>query len=135
MSRFLTSAALCATLAFPVAAQALPPINKEPQVYAMFYALGLADEVRKNCPTISPRMIRAFTYLKSIESYARKVGYTETQIRDLAENKAEKEKLRAIIRADLAKRGAKSGSPEGFCQVGREEIAKNSASGRLLKEN
>ena len=135
MTKIFTGAALGLALSFPVVAMALPQIHKEPQVVSMFYSLGLADEVRKNCPSISPRMIRAYTYLRSIESYARKVGYTEPQIRALAENRAEKEKLRTRIRADLAKRGAKAGSPEGFCKVGREEIAKNTASGRLLREN
>ena len=35
--------------------------------------------------------------------------------------------------ADLAKRGASPESPEGYCTVGLEEIAKGSAAGRLLK--
>ena len=49
------------------------------------------------------------------------------------DNKAEKEKLRARIRADLAKRGASPKTPEGYCTVGREEIAKGSAAGKLLR--
>ena len=60
-------------------------------------------------------------------------GLTEDQIEELTENRAEKEKLRARIRADLAKRGATPETPEGYCTVGREEIAKDSAAGRLLR--
>lgn len=116
-------------------ARALPPLHMNDTVIAGFYAIGLADEVRKNCPSISPRLIRAYTYLKSIEKYARDAGYSDAQIEALTKNRAEKEKLRAQIRADLAARGAVPGSPEGFCAVGREEIARNTASGRLLQEN
>jgi len=132
MTKFLTSATLFLALSTAVPAQALAPLHQEPTVRAMFYAVGLADEVRKNCPSVSPRMIRAYSYLKSIESYARKAGYSDDQIRDLTENKAEKERLRVVIRADLAKRGATPGNAAGFCKVGMEEIAANSAAGRLL---
>ena len=95
--------------------------------------IGLADEVRKRCDTIEPRLIRAYNYLRSLERYARNAGYTSEQIEELTDNKAEKEKLRARIRADLAKRGATPETPEGYCTVGREEIAKGSAAGRLLR--
>ncbi|RVT83953.1 hypothetical protein DXV76_09585 [Rhodobacteraceae bacterium CCMM004] len=121
----LTFAALPAT--------ALVPLHEDPQVRSGFYAIGLADEVRKNCPSIDARMIRAWSALRALETYARKAGYTDAQIEALVDNRAEKEKLRARIRADLAKRGATPGNPEGFCAVGREEIARNSAAGRLLK--
>ena len=115
------------------AAAALTPLHKNPIVVNGFYAIGLADEVRKNCDSIEPRLITAFKYLKSLERYARDAGYTEAQIDDLVDNKAEKEKLRAQIRADLAKRGASPKTPEGYCTVGLEEIAKGSAAGKLLR--
>ena len=42
-------------------------------------------------------------------------------------------RLRAVIRADLAARGATPENPEGYCTVGREEIAKGSVAGNLLR--
>lgn len=131
MPKLAILAALLAAIAGPAAAK--PPLHKNDTVRSGFYAIGLADEVRKNCPTISPRMIRAWTYLKSLESYARDAGYSRDEISELTSNKAEKEKLRAVIRQDLAKRGAAPGNPDGYCAVGREEIAADSAAGRLLK--
>ncbi len=125
--------AAAAALSAPMV-RALTPLHQEPTVRSMFYSIGLADEVRKNCPTIEPRMLRAFTYLKSIETYARTAGYSDDQIRNLTENKAEKEKLRVLIRGDLVRRGASPGDPAGYCRVGAEEIARKSASGRLLRE-
>ena len=114
-------------------AEALTPLHKNPVVVKGFYAIGLADEVRKNCDSIQPRLLTAYYYLKSLERYARDAGYTEQQIDDLVDNKAEKEKLRDKIRADLAERGASPKTPEGYCTVGLEEIAKDSAAGKLLR--
>ena len=114
-------------------AEALPPLHKNPTVLGGFYAIGLADEVRKNCDRIEPRIFRAYVFLKSLERYARNAGYSSTQIDELADNKVEKEKLRHEIRADLAERGASPKTPQGYCTVGLEEIAKDSAAGRLLR--
>ena len=133
MRHIFLPAALAALMATP--AVALPPLHENPTVVNGFYQIGLADELRKNCTALSPRWVRAYNYLRSLEKYAREAGYTEAQIEELADNRAEKEKLRARIRADLAKRGASPENPEGYCTIGREEIAKGSAAGRLLRAN
>ena len=111
------------------------PLHENPTVVNGFYTLGLADELRKNCDDLSPRWLRAYNYLKALEKFARKAGYSDAQIEELTDNRAEKEKLRVRIRADLKKRGASPENPEGYCTVGREEIAKGSAAGRLLRAN
>ena len=120
-------------LASAGAADALQPLHSDPTVYGGFYSIGLADEVRKNCDTIEPRMVSAYLKLKSLENHARKLGYSDEEIEAFTKNKVEKEKLRARIRRDLKKRGASPESPEGYCTVGLEEIAKGSAAGRLLR--
>lgn len=133
MSKFFLPAAVAAFLATP--AVALPPLHENPTVVNGFYQIGLADELRKNCEDLRPRWLRAYNYLKSLETYAKDEGYSNQQIEDLADNKAEKEKLRTRIRADLAERGASPENPEGYCTIGREEIAKGSTAGRLLRAN
>jgi hypothetical protein len=122
-----------ASLLLGAPALALQPIHENRTVIGGFYTIGMADELRRKCDSIDPRMFRAYRYLKSLEKYARQSGYTEAQIEELADNRAEKEKLRTRIRTDLAKRGASPENPEGYCTVGREEIAKGSAAGRLLR--
>lgn len=127
----ILAAGLLAVAAGP--ASALQPLHQNPVVLNGFYAIGLADELRRNCDTIEPRFFRAYYYLKSLERYARDAGYTDKQIDQLLDNKVEKHKLRDRIRADLAKRGAAPETPEGYCNVGLEEIAKGSAAGQLLR--
>ncbi len=130
-----SAVAVLAFTLFLQPASALPPLHKDPTVVSGFYAIGLADEVRKNCNSISPRMLRAYNFLKSLEKHALKAGYTKSDIKALEDNKAEKNRLRKQIRAELATRGATPTSPEGYCTVGREEIAKGSMAGRLLRAN
>ena len=120
-------------LAMATPVVALQPLHEDARVLNGFYVIGFADEIRKKCDSIEPRIFRAFTYLRSLERYARDAGYTSEDIDNLRDNKVEKEKLRARITADLAKRGATPETPEGYCTVGREEIAKGSAAGRLLR--
>lgn len=119
--------------AFATPAAALQPLHEDPTVVTGFYWIGLADEVQERCDSIEPRIFRAIGRIRSLERYAREAGYSRDQIRELSDNKSEKEKLRQRIRADLAKRGATPETPEGYCTVGREEIAKGSAAGRLLR--
>ena len=114
-------------------AVALEPLHQNRTVVSGLYAMGLADLVRRNCDDISPRYLRAYNYLKALEKYALDAGYTPAQIEELTDNREEKQKLRARIEDDLAKRGASAETPQGYCTVGREEIAKNSAAGRLLR--
>ncbi len=130
--RHLKIAGLIAVLG-ATPASALQPLHENPTVVHGFYAIGLADEVRKNCETISPRMLRAYNYLRALHKWARKQGYSDEQIKELTDNKEEKRALRARIRADLADRGASPENPEGYCTVGREEIAKGSVAGKLLR--
>ena len=130
MMKYATTLAF---LALATPAVALQPLHEDPKVLNGFYVIGFADEIRKNCDSIGPRIFRAIGYLRSLESYARQAGYSSDDIKELQDNKAEKEKLRQKIRADLAERGATPENPEGYCTVGLEEIAKGSAAGRLLK--
>ncbi len=134
ITRLLAFAMMVAGSALPLAAQQVP-LRENQVVRDGFYAIGLADEIRKNCPDISPRLIRAYSMLKSLESYARENGYTEADVKALERDDAAKDALRAEIREDLSARGATEGTSAGYCQVGREEIARNTPAGRLLKGN
>ena len=131
MRQIIIPAATVLLLGAP--ALALQPLHENRTVIGGFYSIGLADELRKKCDGIDARCFRAYRYLKALEKYARNAGYSDDQIEELTENKAEKELLRTRIRADLAERGASPENPEGYCTVGREEIAKGSVAGRLLR--
>ncbi len=128
----ILAVALSISIPATASASALEPLHENRTVLAGFYAIGMADLLRRNCRDLSPRYLRAYNYLKALEKYALDAGYSAAQIEELTDNKEEKQMLRSRIEAELATRGASAENPEGYCTVGREEIAKNSAAGRLL---
>ncbi len=116
-------------------AQDLPPLHEDRRVKFSFYSAGLADVVRNNCSEISGRDLRGLRYALALRRYAFDLGYTKQDVDDLLANKEEEAKLAARIKRDLARRGATPGNEEGYCKVGREEIAKDSLAGKLLRDN
>lgn len=94
-------------------------------------SVGIAIEISDKCSSIDPRTVRGLGYLSSLKRQARAQGFSDAQINAYIDDKAQKKKLEGQARAWLAKRGA-SGN-EGHCKVGREEIAKNSQIGALLR--
>ena len=57
--RHLTILALVATPLLPLQAQAKPPLREVAAIDDALFDLGIADRIRKNCPTISARMLKA----------------------------------------------------------------------------
>ncbi len=133
--RFLAATAAAFLTSVAGASAAQTSLAEDPTVRQGFYAIGLADEVRRNCPQITPRLVRAYSFLKSLERYALDAGYSRADIDALQDDKEAKEALRDEIRADMAARGASPGNTAGYCKVGREEIARGTQAGQLLKGN
>ena len=126
MAIVLTTALLGST------ALAKPPLREVKPINDGLLAVGLADEIRKNCGSISGRVIKGLFYLKSLEKQARSMGYTRAEIETFVDNRAEKDRLRARGEIYLAQNGVKRSEPETFCVLGRAEIAKSSQIGVLL---
>lgn len=135
LARQICVAAALAGIPLGGLAAAQSALSTDPTVRNGFYVLGFADEIRKNCPQIGPRLVRAYSYLKGLEQYARNAGYSQSQIDALLDDKSSKEALLRQIRSDLAARGAQPGDQAGHCKVGREEMARGTEAGRLLKAN
>ncbi|WP_229672883.1 DUF5333 domain-containing protein [Salipiger pallidus] len=128
----LGALALAAGLsAGPAAARA--SLGEVDAVHQGLLAVGIADEIRKKCDDVSARMITAYSYLNSLKSTARSMGYSDEEIEDYVTSKAEKKKYRAEGEAWLQARGVTLGQSEGYCRVGREEIERGSAIGQLLR--
>ena len=66
MRNVLIAVTTVALMASPVAAK--PPLRDVPAVDDALLDLGLADRIRKECPDISARMIRALSYLNNVHN-------------------------------------------------------------------
>lgn len=128
---------MIATVTTMLATSALanPPLREVKSINDGLLAVGLADEIRKNCDSISGRLIKGVSRLRSIHKSAVSMGYSKTEIETFVDSRAEKNRLKARGRAYLKANGASLNDSASMCALGREEIAKNTAIGTLLYEN
>lgn len=115
------------------AAQARPSLRDVPKVENGLFSMAVADEIRNNCTDISARMLKALSELKSLERYARELGYTKDEIKAYIRSDAEKNRMRAKRDAYLHTQGVVKTDPATYCAAGRAEIKNSSQIGALLK--
>lgn len=130
MHRLMMGAAITMALAHGAAAQS--SLREERDIDEGLYTVGLAHEIRENCPEISARMFRAIGVLRGLERKARDRGYSEDEIRKYLKSDADKERLRARAAEYLEAQGFRQ-TKEGYCALGRSEIAQSSDIGALLR--
>ncbi len=126
----LTFAALLAA----TPALALEPINKEAHINGVLLQGFIADRIADECPTLGPRNLRALNELEKLKNYALKKGYAADEIRAFVTSKTEKARGKADAAAWLIKAGAVEGDAESYCKVGRDQMAKGTLAGSLLKD-
>ncbi len=132
--RALILAAVLVAVSPSLGASGLPPLREVPRIDDGLLAVGIADEIRKRCDGIDARMFRALRTLSDLKSEARAMGYSDDQIEAYVTSKAEKARMKARGAAYLAAHGASLQDTESLCALGRDEIAKGSQIGALLKE-
>ena len=125
----LTSALL--TLAAPALAR--EPLGDDPHIVNSLMSGRVADVIRNECSSISAKMFVVIGKLNDLETYARGKGYTEAEVKAFLKDKTEKDRIKAMAADYLAKAGAKPGDAESYCKVGRDEIAKGTLAGSLLR--
>ncbi|MEM8980200.1 MAG: DUF5333 domain-containing protein [Pseudomonadota bacterium] len=124
---------LCTLLAAPAQAQSLPPLGTQDHVMDRLFAAAVGDEIRKACPTISARLFRVLREARALENWALEKGYSEKQIDAFLESRSERQKLEKRRDAYLLAAGVRSDDAQTYCSLGRDEIAKGSLIGYLLK--
>lgn len=131
--RVLFIAALTGFMA--TSALANPPLREVKQINDGLLYVGLADEIRKTCDGISGRIFKGIGRLRSIHRLAQDMGYSKAEIEAFVDNRAEKNRLKALGKTYLKANGASQSDPQSMCALGRKEIAKQSEIGTLLYEN
>ena len=131
MARLRPTIAVCVALAMAGGARA--DLAEEADIDAGLQTIAAADMIRKRCPEIEARMIRAIGYMRSLAALARERGYSDAAIRAYVEDEAAKDRVEGRARAYLAQRGLGAGEPDDYCRVGRAEIAAGTPVGALLR--
>lgn len=124
---------IVSAVAVGTAGQAKQPLREVAAIDDALFDLGIADRIRKNCPSIHARMFRAIKYVRNLEKEARAMGYTQEEIDAYTDSDADKARLRAKAAAFFEDRGVDTSDPESYCALGLEEIQKESRIGSLLR--
>ena len=95
--------------------------------------LAVADKIRRSCDSIGGRLMRAQSYANQLEQLAAERGYSNDEIDDYINSKANRAAMRERRNAYFASKGASNLDHESLCVLGQDEMARNSAAGRLLR--
>jgi hypothetical protein len=123
---------LLAVIAGGVAAK--QPLRDVKVIDDAVFDVAVADQIRKKCPDITPRIVQAFSLYRATRKQARDMGYTDAEIEAYGDSEAEKARMRAKGEAYLRANGVVASDPQSYCALGRKEIQKASRIGSLLRE-
>ena len=112
---------------------AKPPLREVSEIDDALLDMGVADIIRKNCPDISARMLRAVKMAWDLKGRATELGYSDAEIDAYIDSDAEKARMKARGAAFFKAKGVDTSDPQSYCALGREEIQKSSRIGSLLK--
>ncbi|MDO5643991.1 MAG: DUF5333 domain-containing protein [Paracoccus sp. (in: a-proteobacteria)] len=132
MKKLIATALIAAIWAGAAPAQGLEPLSQEKYINDRLIAARVADRVRRECPSIDARMVKAWNEARALKRYAERKGYSAAQIDAFLDSRAEKDRIYAVAERYLTQNGAVAGNAESFCRIGRAEIAGNSVAGSLL---
>jgi len=127
------AAVVAAGLMIGTTATAKPPLSDVAFVREGIIATGMAFELSEKCGSLRARRLRGLNYLISLRNHAFDLGYTSAEVDAYIDNKAEENRLKKIAYGRLRDLGTQRGNEASYCAVGRAEIAKGSAIGRLLR--
>jgi hypothetical protein len=108
-------------------------LRSNERIYNGLFAVAVADQVRKHCDEIGPRMIRAMAFLHSLRAHANSLGFSDAEITEFIESREEKDLMRAHVMRYFEAKGVVEGQPETYCALGHAEIAAGSQAGALLR--
>lgn len=132
--RMTGPAATLVALAMAGPAAGADSLAQETDINARLVEIAIADEIRKNCETISPRIFTAWARMRALKAEAERRGYTEAEIEAYVTDKDEKRTIRGRSDAYIRAHGAEPNDGPSLCRLGKEEIEKQSPIGALLAE-
>ena len=124
-----------ALMALASPALALEPLPEEIHINESLRAGRIGDVIRKTCPSISARMFTVLGKIEDLKRYATDKGYSREEVEAFLKDSEQKARIKAEAAAYLAEAGAVDGDAESYCRVGRDEIAKGSLIGELLRSS
>jgi hypothetical protein len=133
MNNSILTLGVVSLMALAAPAFAREALNQNAHITDSLVAGRVGDTIRQSCPSISAKMLTAYSKLKELEKYARAQGYSEDEVKAFMKDKTEKARIKALSAEYLKKAGAVEGDAESYCVAGRAEIANGTLAGSLLR--
>ena len=128
----MTGTALVMSVTVAMVPPRAPRHSEETDINNELFEIVVANEIRKECDSISPRIFAALGRMNALKARARKRGYTDAEIDAYINDEAEQQKMRERRNAYLRANGAEPNDGPSLCALGRKEIVKQSRIGALL---
>lgn len=134
MKKIWTVFICAATLTLgPAMAEGKVPLPQEAHINQQLIAAAAGDILRNTCPTLEARTFVVLAKLAELKSYTRAQGYTEAEVKLFLKDKAQKARIKASAINYLQAAGAVPEDADSYCKAGRDEIAKGTPTGSLLR--
>lgn len=130
LAGFLLACSTVAAAASPAAAQ--EPLSQEHHINDSLVQARVADMLRRGCPTLDARMIRAFSEARKLKRYALDQGYSEAEIDAFLDDREQRQRIYREADRYMVGNGVVNGQPQTFCRLGQQEIARKTIAGSLL---
>lgn len=128
------SAVIAALVMTTVAATAsAKSLRDEPTIDRPMLSVAMAIEISDKCPSISARTLKGLNYLWGLKSAAKRLGYSDAEIKSYVESDAEKARMRDLGEAYMRSKGLDPASVADLCTLGSNEIVANTLTGSFLR--
>jgi len=108
-------------------------LAKERDINDGLLIIAAADKIRRACDAIGARFFVARSYIGQLKDMAEARGYSEDEIDAYINDKQEKARMRERRNAYFNSKGASNLDPQSLCVLGRDEIARGTGIGKLLR--
>lgn len=111
------------------------PLNEDVHLENGLLLVSASNQLRGRCDEVSLRFFRSLSFMQSLQSHARDLGYLDDEIDAYLKDKTEKARVKARARRYLESLGADFDDDATFCAVVRQEIATDHGIGPYFRLN
>ncbi|MBF9036722.1 hypothetical protein HKCCE2091_21005 [Rhodobacterales bacterium HKCCE2091] len=110
------------------------PLRTDPEIENGVLIVAIGDIIRDHCPNIEDRRGRSILFLQGLVHQAQSLGFSMSEIQEYVDNPTEKARVEARAAQWFGQQGASLADSDSVCAVARDEIAADTAIGRLIRE-
>lgn len=108
-------------------------LRDDTRVHSELVSASQAYLIDESCPNLTIRRLALVSKALSLRSYAKRLGYSGSEVDAYVNDQTEQARFRVIASALLVEKGAVTGNTASFCDIGRAEMAAKTYTGAILR--